>query len=68
MAIWHRYWRQSSGWGGWTKIDSFIISDPEAASSGPNGAPQVFGRGVDRRLYRFVHNGSKWTRATWGLT
>jgi len=67
MAIWHRYWLHGSGWGGWQRIDSFIISDPEATSPGPGGLPQVFARGRDRRVYQFWWNGPRWTSTSWGI-
>ena len=67
MAICHRYWLHGSGWAGWQRIDSFIISDPEATSPGPGGLPQVFARGRDRRVYQFSWNGSRWTSTSWGL-
>ena len=46
MAIWHLYWLRQSGWSGWERIDSVVISDPEATSPGPGGLPQVFARGL----------------------
>jgi hypothetical protein len=69
LAIYHRYWLRGTGWSPiWARIDSAILSDPEASSIGPGGVPQVFGRGLDRRLYQFYWNGSAWTRSVWGVT
>jgi hypothetical protein len=68
MAIYHRQWRQGVGWTGWARIDSQAISAPEASSEGPGSAPQVFARGVDRRLWQYVWNGSGWSAYSWGLT
>ena len=67
MAIWHIYWLSDWGWSGWERIDSVIISDPEATSPGPGGLPRVFARGLDRRLYQFWWNGSAWVHTIWGV-
>ena len=53
MAIWHLYWLRQSGWSGWERISGAVISDPEATSPGPGGLPQVFARGLDRRVQQF---------------
>lgn len=68
LAIYHMAWRAESGWGGWSRINSLAISAPEASSQGPELPPQVFARGVDRRLDQFVWNGSSWSSYSWGLT
>ena len=67
QAIWHLFWSSAPGWSGWERIDSFVISDPEATSPGPGGLPQVFARGLDRRVYQFWWNGSRWASTSWGI-
>lgn len=61
-------WRINVGWSGWTRIESLVISAPEASSQAPDSAPQVLGRGIDHVLYRFVWNGTSWVAYSWGLT
>jgi murein DD-endopeptidase MepM/ murein hydrolase activator NlpD len=69
LALYHRYWLRSSGWAPhWERIDSKIISDPEAVSAPGNRTPDVFVRGVDRRIYQFFWNGTGWARTIWGVT
>ncbi len=68
MAVYHMQWRVGVGWSGWDRIDSLVLSAPEASSDGPGGAPQVFARGVDRRVYQWVWSGSRWDAYSWGLT
>ena len=68
LAIWHQYWTRTTGWSGWMRIESIIISDPEASSVGPGGSPQVFARGLDRQLYQFWWDGTTWVHAIWGVT
>ena len=67
MAIWHLYWLRQSGWSGWERVGGAVISDPEATSPGPGGLPQVFARGLDRRVQQFWWNGSAWTSTSWGI-
>jgi hypothetical protein len=69
LALWQRTWTSTAGWApAWTRIESKIISDPEAVSTGTNERPQVFVRGVDRRLYQFRWDGSTWESTTWGVS
>jgi hypothetical protein len=68
LAYWQKVWTASAGWSGWTRMDGWFLSDPEAVSPGPNGVAQVIGRGLDRRLYNYVWNGSQWVTRMWGLT
>jgi hypothetical protein len=68
LAIWHRVWTAAGGWTAWMRMDGWFLSDPEAVSAGPNGVAQVFARGLDRRLYNYVWNGSTWVTRMWGLT
>jgi len=67
MAIWHLYWLRQSGWSGWERVGGAVISDPEATSPGPGGLPQIFARGLDRRVQQFWWNGSAWTSTSWGI-
>jgi hypothetical protein len=68
LALWHRWWQGDVGWSGWERIESVIISDPDATSPGPGGVAQVFARGVDRRLYQVWWNGAGWSMGIWGVT
>lgn len=69
LALYHRYWLRTSGWSPtWQRIDTKIISDPEAVSRGQGSTPQVFVRGVDRRVYQFYWTGSTWASSEWGVT
>ena len=68
LAYWHRVWTAAGGWTAWMRMDGWFLSDPEAVSAGPNGVAQVIGRGLDRRLYNIVWNGSGWVTRMWGLT
>jgi hypothetical protein len=70
LALIHRSWRRDTGWSaGWQRIESAILSDPEATSSGPGGFPQVFARGLDRRVYQVLWDGSNWVVwSVWGVT
>ncbi len=70
MAIWHRWWFSWAGWSpGWERLGGVpSISAPEAVASGNDPAPQVFFRGVDRKIYQYVYDGSSWVGRDWGLT
>ncbi len=69
LAVWHRSWQRASGWSpAWSRIESRVISDPEAASIGSGGVAQVFARGIDRRVYQFQWTGSTWVSWAWGVT
>lgn len=69
LALYHRYWLAETGWSsGWNRIGGLLLSDPEASSPGDRAAADVVVRGLDRRLYQFYWDGSKWASRIWGVT
>ena len=66
QSIRHRVWTPWLGiQGTWNTLAGVATSDPDVASPGAGGFPQVYVRGTDNGVYQYYWSGSQW--ATHGL-